>query len=187
MVRAVLAVKPPLLQLRDKSGAPRETLRVLREICALSRESSTRVIANDRPDLALMAGCQGVHLGQEDLPVVEARRFAPELLIGVSTHSLEQLETALRDAPDYVAFGPIYPTSTKADAERCVTLSDVRVAARECALRGIPLVAIGGIRLETLAPLRGLIDMAAVITGLLEGPPDDITRRAERLHQALIA
>src|ERR1043165_8667517 len=92
VARAVAAARPAALQLRAKDLAPREVLQLLRAIHPICRESGVPLFANDRPDLAMLAGCEGVHVGQGDLPVGIVRRIAPMLRIGVSTHSLSEVE-----------------------------------------------------------------------------------------------
>ena len=92
----VLLARPPLLQLRAKHGSTRDTLELLRALRPLCSKFGTRLIANDRPDLAVLAGCDGVHIGQDDLPLPLVRLLAPGLLVGVSTHTLEQLAASPR-------------------------------------------------------------------------------------------
>ena len=110
----VLCARVPILQLRAKKTAPADTLALLRRLREPCSKSGTLLFANDRPDLAVRAGCDGVHVGQHDLPVGDVRRFAPELLVGISTHDEEQLEAALALNVDYVAFGPVFATKSKA-------------------------------------------------------------------------
>src|SRR5262245_37247673 len=107
----VLAARPTLLQLRAKALGARETLELLRALAPRCGEAGTLLFANDRPDLAVLAGADGVHVGQSDLEVGEVRRFAPSLKVGVSTHSTSELEAALAQRPDYVAFGPVFATA----------------------------------------------------------------------------
>src|SRR5216683_5961492 len=89
---AIAAARPAALQVRAKDLAPREMLHLLRAIHPVCRESGVPLFANDRPDLAMLAGCEGVHVGQDDLPVHIVRRLAPMLRIGVSTHTLSEVE-----------------------------------------------------------------------------------------------
>lgn len=166
-VEAVLESRPAALQLRAKSLAARPTLDLLRAIQARCARARVPLFANDRPDLALLAGCAGVHLGQTDVAVNDARRVAPSLAIGVSTHSLEQVERALRDAPDYLAFGPVFATQSKADPDPIVGLSALAAAAQRCHAAGVPIVAIGGLNLERAREVAGLAAAGAVISALL--------------------
>jgi len=93
---AIARARPAALQVRAKDLAPREILQLLRAIHSVCRESGVPLFANDRPDLAMLAGCEGVHVGQGDLPVHMVRRIAPMLRVGVSTHTLSEVERALR-------------------------------------------------------------------------------------------
>ena len=141
-----------LLQYRSKHATSRQ----LFEICALlSREclrlgkKSPRVLrflVNDRPDIARLVGAGGVHVGQTDLGVEQARAIVgPQSWVGVSTHTLQQVAAADQTSADYVAFGPIFPTATKQAADPVVGL-DLLARARQRTRK--PLVAIGGITLE---------------------------------------
>lgn len=184
---AVLAIRPPLLQLRAKSLPPREVLALLRELAPRCRAVETLLIANDRADLALLAGADGVHVGQEDLPVAEVRRWAPRLRIGLSTHDLGQLRGALAERPAYVALGPVFPTVSKARPEPAVGLELLARGAAMAAEGGCPLVAIGGIDLDRAATVAAHAPLTAVIGDLLAdgSAADAVTRRALRLHRAL--
>jgi thiamine-phosphate pyrophosphorylase len=182
----VLAARPVVLQLRAKSAGARETLERLRALRPLCARAKVPLFANDRPDLAVLAGCDGVHVGQEDLPVSEVRRFARSLRIGVSTHDPGQLETALSDKPDYVAYGPVFPTSSKERPSPVVGLDGLRAAAERASLRAIPLVAIGGIDLPRAADVARITPLAAAISALLpEAGIRAVRGRAEELGRAL--
>jgi thiamine-phosphate pyrophosphorylase len=191
----VLAARPPLLQLRAKSAGGRETLSLLRALLPLCRASGTLLFANDRPDLALLAGADGVHVGQDDLPVAEVRRFAPGLRVGVSTHDVVQLERAVGERPDYVAFGPVFATPSKRNHEPVVGIDGLEHARLVARAAAVPLVAIGGIDLERARVAGAHADLVAIIGALL--PPgatagvatllDGVTERALALHRAVIA
>jgi thiamine-phosphate pyrophosphorylase len=179
----VLAASPALLQLRAKSATPRHTLELLTELRPLCERAGSLLFANDRPDLALIAGAHGVHVGQEDLPIAAVRKIAPRLKLGVSTHDLSQLELALSERPDYVAFGPIFATSSKQNPDPVVGL-ELLARARELAqTAGVPLVAIGGIGPESVGRVAQLTDLVAVISALLPEPPslERIEARAREL------
>jgi thiamine-phosphate pyrophosphorylase len=183
--RRVLEARPAALQLRAKQLRARETLALLGDLRPLASKAGTPLFANDRPDLALLAGCDGVHVGQDDLPVGMVRRFARGLRVGVSTHDLDQLEAALAEAPDYVAFGPLFATSSKADPDPVVGLDGLKRARKLCTDR--PLVAIGGIDLERAPEVARYADCGAVISALLppEGDLDKVADQAHALHLAL--
>jgi thiamine-phosphate pyrophosphorylase len=144
-----------LLQYRNKRASSRELFEASQSISAtLSRLAKPgsykpRFIVNDRADIAVLANAQGVHVGQQDLNVEEARAIVgPDNLVGVSTHSLEQLDAADKTSADYIAFGPIFPTSSKENPDPVVGLELLREARQHT---GKPLVAIGGITLERAA------------------------------------
>jgi thiamine-phosphate pyrophosphorylase len=166
---AVLSVSPAALQLRAKNASARETLALLRELAPMCHRTGVLLVANDRPDLALMAGCDLVHVGQDDMPVERVRRIAPGLGVGVSTHSLEQLDVALVLRPAYVAFGPVFQTTTKVNAEPVVGVPALKTAYARAQAAGVPLVAIGGITRERAPSLVHAADAIAVVADLL--PP----------------
>src|SRR5688500_2087170 len=144
VVGAVIAARPAALQLRGKDLAPREMLHLLRALHPICRTAGVPLFANDRADLAALAGCEGVHVGQEDLPVATIRRIAPALRIGISTHTAEQARRALADRPDYIALGPIFETLSKSQPDQVVGMDTLRAVAAACP---VPVVAIGGIDL----------------------------------------
>jgi thiamine-phosphate pyrophosphorylase len=155
-----------LLQYRDKTGMPQDILRS----AGLIREAfvgvDCRLILNDRADLAVLAGWDGVHVGQTDLVPEDARRVVGNgRWVGVSTHSDEQVRVADGGDADYVAVGPVFATGTKADAEPVIGLDGVR---RARALTGKPIVAIGGItRANARSVIEAGADSVAVISALL--------------------
>ena len=155
-----------LAQYRDKSGSPQEVLRGARALRAIMQNSDCRLILNDRADLAVLAKFDGVHVGQDDLSPEDARRVVgASRVVGVSTHTEEQVRKAELSVADYVAFGPIFATGTKLDAEQVVGLDGLRCAR---ALTTKPLVAIGGItRANARSVIEAGADSVAVISGLL--------------------
>jgi thiamine-phosphate pyrophosphorylase len=183
----VLAARPPLLQLRAKHSGARDTLELLRALRPLCTRAGARLIANDRPDLALLAECDGVHVGQEDLPLAIVRQIAPGLLVGVSTHEPGQLSAALTERPDYVAFGPVFSTVSKERPDPSVGLAGLAAAYDAARARGVPLVAIGGITLQVAPEIARHCDLAAVIAALLPEPSSlaGVTESARALHAAL--
>jgi thiamine-phosphate pyrophosphorylase len=189
LASAVLTARPPLLQLRAKARGGREVLELLRGLKPLCAQAGTLLFANDRPDLALIAGVDGVHVGQDDLAVQDVRRLPGTLRIGVSTHDIAQLEQALALRPDYVAFGPIFATSSKLGADPALGLEQLRRAADGARCSGIPLVAIGGLTLDVASELRELGVVAAVISDLLTdgASPQQIAARAQAWQDALSA
>jgi len=139
-----------VLQLRDKQLDDRDLLIRARRLRELTAGTATLFVMNDRPDLAVLAEADGVHLGQEELSAKDARQIVgPEMLIGVSTHSIEQARQAVFDGADYLGLGPTFPSGTKR-FEQFPGLDFLRQAAAEIAL---PAFAIGGITPENLAPV----------------------------------
>src|SRR5712692_7794847 len=135
-----------IIQYRAKSLTSRKLFLSCREIASLSRSKPFRLIINDRADIAAMVGAGGVHVGRQDLGVEDARQVCGAgCWVGVSTHTLEQVREAAGTSTDYIAVGPIFPTSTKEDHEPVVGVDFAR-RARE--LTSKPLVAIGGITAE---------------------------------------
>lgn len=186
--RAVIDARPAVLQLRAKGMLAREMLAVLRTLVTGCRHAHVPLACNDRADLAVLAGCDMVHVGQTDASPHLVHRIAPGLGIGISTHDLDQLRTAVAAHPTYVAFGPVFSTSTKENPDPVVGLEGL--AAAHALLRGeVPLVAIGGITLENAAAVSRHADMGAVIAGLLPDAGPDffarVTERASLLHERL--
>jgi thiamine-phosphate pyrophosphorylase len=181
---AVIAGGPAVVQLRAKGYGARETLALLRRLVPLCRQASVLCFANDRPDLAALSGCDGFHVGQEDLPLPEARRVAPDLLAGVSTHSPEQIDEALAWRPDYLAVGPVYPTASKENPDPVVGLALVRRATERSSC---PVVAIGGIDPARAPEVAAAGAVGAVIGALLPDGEDmaQVTARTRSLARAL--
>jgi len=193
---AILRVGPAALQVRAKDAPARETLAVMRELAPMCHRSGAILVANDRPDLAILAGCDCVHIGQTDMPIDRVRRIAPQLGVGLSTHTIAQLDAAVAARPLYVAYGPVFETATKKDPDPVVGVAGLRVAAAHAAAAHVPLVAIGGITRERARELVGLVDAVAVVAELLPpvivaggAPPQtaeilrEVTVRARALHE----
>lgn len=185
--QAVCAAQPRYVQLRAKQATARETLELLDAIVRVAERHGVLAFANDRADLALLARSDGVHVGQEDLPIAQVRSIAPALRIGVSTHNAPQLQAALRAAPDYVAFGPVYCTTSKANADGPVGISDLVAAARLARAAQIPLVAIGGVSRERLRDVAPHADLVAMISALVpdSGHLNDVTAHVARINAEL--
>lgn len=165
IVKKMLSGRARLIQLRDKEASSRELLDAACLCLKRTRAAKARLIINDRVDVALTADADGVHLGQTDLPVAEAREIlGQEKIIGISTHSLEQFRLALGTSADYIAIGPIFPTATKENHDPVVGVELLREAKR---LADRPIVAIGGITPER-APevIEAGADSVAVISAL---------------------
>jgi thiamine-phosphate pyrophosphorylase len=153
-----------LLQYRDKEAGPQVILRNAALIRAAFEGADCRFILNDRADLAVLAGWDGVHVGQGDLPPQDARRImGAERWVGISTHTAEQVTAVDIGGADYIAVGPVFATGTKLDAEPVVGLEGVR---RARALTARPLVAIGGITRENA---RSVVDAGAESVAVISG------------------
>ncbi len=157
-----------LLQYRNKSGNAREMLEQARELRRRLGDS-VKLIMNDRADLCIAAGFDGVHVGQEDLSPEGARKVIGEKLwLGVSTHNPDQVKRADKISADYIAVGPVFPTVSKANPDPVVGLEGVR---RARALTRKPLVAIGGInRANCRSVIEAGADSVAVISDLMREP-----------------
>jgi thiamine-phosphate pyrophosphorylase len=154
-----------LLQYRDKSGGPSQILRNARIIADIFTGIDSLLVLNDDPVLAMLSDWNAVHLGQEDMSIVDARKLLlPGGLIGRSTHNEQQVKAAAQSGVDYIAIGPVFSTNTKQNPDPVVGLEGVR---RARALTDLPLVAIGGITFENAASvIEAGADSVAVISAL---------------------
>lgn len=166
--KELIAAGVTLIQYRNKIGDAGQILEQAREL-KQAAGGAAKLIMNDRADLCLIAGYDGVHVGQNDLSPENVRKLiGPELWLGVSTHNPEQIVEAARTSANYVAIGPVFPTLSKTNPDPTIGVEGVR---RARTLTSKPLVAIGGI---TRATCREVIeagaDSVAVISDLLEAP-----------------
>ncbi len=170
VLRAALEGGADMLQLRDPSLPDDELVGVAREWGSISREHGALLWLNDRPDLALRAGADGVHVGQDDMPVAEARREAGgELLVGLSTHSPEQLEAGIDSGADQLSVGPVWETPTK-PGRPAAGLEYVRHAARRNP--PVPWFAIGGIDGENVSKVAEAGAERAVVVRAIRDAAD---------------
>lgn len=170
-----------LIQVRDKTPSSGARLRAARSCLELANSRRARVVINDRCDVALLAEAHGVHLGEEDLPAVDARSFLGEAaLVGTSTHAVTTAVAAMRDpVVSYVALGPIFETKTKASPFAPLGLDAVREVARR---KTKPLVVIGGITSDRVGDcLSAGADSIAMVAGLLDG---DVRSNVERSRES---
>ena len=168
LAQTMLDAGASIIQLRLKDVNSRDFLAAARSITAFCRARGATLILNDRVDIAMLANAHGVHLGQDDLPLDAARRLAgPDMIIGISTHTVEQARTAENGGADYIGFGPIYAGGLRNNpsGKGLDNLREIRAAVK------IPIVAIGGIT-ETTIPevLTAGADAAAIITDVLTAP-----------------
>jgi thiamine-phosphate pyrophosphorylase len=177
VLRELLSGGAKIIQLRAKKISARAFLELARHARELTRAHGCRLIINDRVDVALACGADGVHLGQEDLPLHAARQLLPAKIIGISTHDLEQAKQAQDGGADYIGFGPMYGTATKQtgySARGVAMLREIRKAVQ------IPIVAIGGITEANAAEVwQAGADSAAIISDILAG--EDITAKVQRI------
>src|ERR1700722_17439000 len=143
-VRAVALARPAAIQLRAKGLPAREMLSLLRAIGPMCRSAGVPLVANDRVDVAALAGCDCVHIGQDDVPYEIVHNIAPRIRIGVSPHDLDQLGRAVAHRPWYVAYGPVYATTSKTPADPVVGIAGLRAARVAARAAGGPLGAAGG-------------------------------------------
>lgn len=176
--RAMLAGGARLLQLRLKRAATGELLRVAERLRDLTSAAGATLVVNDRADVALAVSADGVHLGQEDLPVAHARRLVgPIRILGFSTHSETQLAAARAAPADYLSLGPIFVTTSRNPADPVIGCTRLRTAR---ALTTKPLVAIGGITAATAREvLAAGADAVSVIAAVVRAP--DVERATAEL------
>jgi thiamine-phosphate pyrophosphorylase len=177
------------LQIRLKDAGDDEIARVVRRLAPIAQERGVAVILNDRPDLARSLGCDGVHVGQDDLPYAEARKIVGrDAMVGVTCHDSRHLAMEAAEAgADYVAFGAFYPTATKAAPTR----ADPEVLSIWQETMETPCVAIGGIQIDNCRPLvTAGADFLAVCAGVWAhptGPADAVRGYLAEIEQGLKA
>lgn len=167
VLRTAAALGVRLFQYRDKQASMKTAYTQALALRQAATEVGACLIVNDRCDLALAVHADGVHLGQDDLPIADARRIlGPDRLIGLSTHGPEQVREAAQLKPDYIGFGPIFSTSTKADHDPVVGLEGLRAAR---AWTTLPIFAIGGITAERVGEILAAgANGVAVISAILK-------------------
>jgi thiamine-phosphate pyrophosphorylase len=169
LLRAYLDGGATFLQIRAKRLDSGPLLDLCDAAMSLARPYEAMIVVNDRADVARLAGAAGVHVGQDDLPPAHARSVVgPDAIVGMSTHTLEQVDSAVREPVSYIAVGPVFGTRTKATGYDAVGIDLVRAATSRAG--AIPVVAIGGITLDTaVAVLDAGATSVAVIGDLLAG------------------
>jgi thiamine-phosphate pyrophosphorylase len=165
-----------LMQYRNKQASAGELFESSKKLVSLLAPLKVSLVVNDRPDVAALAGADGVHVGQEDLSVEKTRHVVgPEKLVGVSTHNLEQFQRAAASSADYIAVGPIFATGTKSNPDPVVGTQFIR---KVRLLTDKPIVAIGGVTVER-APeiIESGADSVAVISDILSAPAPGMRAR----------
>lgn len=177
VVRAALRGGAPAVQLRMKDAPAREMAALARTLLAETRAADALLFVNDRVDVALAAGADGAHVGQDDLPAAAARRIVPPgFLLGVSAETVELARAAEADGADYVGVGPVYATGSKADAGDAIGLG--RITEVASAVR-IPVVGIGGITARNAAAVvRAGAAGVAVISAVVRADDPEAAVRA---------
>lgn len=181
-VTRLIAGGARLIQLRDKHSSPRDFYQAAADALQVARSHGAQIIINDRVDIAIALGADGVHLGQTDLQPEAARRLlGAKSLIGYSVHNLAQASAAAALPIDYLGIGPVFLTLTKERPDPVVGLEGVRRTRQT--IGRIPLVAIGGIALDQTASVLGAgADAVALISALFEVPLEITTRTAKVLR-----
>ena len=184
VVRAAVAGGVTCVQLREKEASAREFAVAARELLALLRPLGVPLIVNDRIDVALAAGADGVHVGQQDLSVADARRLGPPgWIVGVSAESVADAARAERDGADYVGASPVFATPTKADHAPPLGLAGLRALR---AATKLPLVAIGGLHVgNARETIRAGADGLAVVSAIVAA--DDPRAAAAELRREIAA
>ncbi len=156
-----------LVQYRNKNGSMKQSFDVASALREIANKCAMVFVVNDRCDLAMAVGADGVHLGQTDLSLPVARNLVgKEMLIGVSTHNAGQVQQATKDGADYLGFGPIFPTSTKSNHDPVVGLQGMKFIRN---LTSLPVFAIGGIEAESVSELcQAGANGVAVASGILD-------------------
>jgi thiamine-phosphate pyrophosphorylase len=165
VLSALLEAGVSILQLRVKSLPPVDFLELAKGLRAVTRAHHCQLIINDRIDIALACDADGVHLGQDDLPLSAGRKLMGQKIVGISTHDLDQARAAERDGADYIGFGPMFGTRTKAtgyEARGAEMLQQIRRAVT------LPIVAIGGITAANVQEVwEAGADSVAIISDVL--------------------
>jgi thiamine-phosphate pyrophosphorylase len=173
VIRKVISGGADCIQLREKDVSTRELLEMGSVLRRITRENGVPFIVNDRLDIALAVEADGVHLGQDDLPIEAARKImGPHKIIGISTHDVKEAVAAERAGADYIGLGPVKATQTKLDAEPAIGVEGIREVRRHVSL---PIVAIGGIKQGDVADIiRAGATGVAVISAVIGA--DDVFR-----------
>jgi thiamine-phosphate pyrophosphorylase len=136
-----------MLQLREKNLSDKQLIKIGKEIRSVTKGTATNFVVNDRPDIAVICDADYLHLGQDDISIEDARKVVGTMKIGLSTHSIEQAKEALKHKPDYIGFGPIYPTNAKAIPDKPVGTNQLKQVIE---FANVPVIAIGGIFPENM-------------------------------------
>lgn len=171
-----------LIQLREKKSSTRKFYNIAKQVKKITSKYNIPLIINDRLDIALAVNAEGLHIGQDDIPLPIARKIlGPNKIIGVSASNLDEATKAKKDGADYLGVGAVFPTTSKDDADS-VSINTLKLIKGKVK---IPVVAIGGINLEnTHKVMKTGIDGIAVISAILKS--DDIKNAAQNLHKKVL-
>lgn len=181
VVAAIAAGGAKIVQIREKNLSDKLLLELIKKCKPIIDRHNMLLIVDDRVDIAIAAGADGVHLGQDDFPLIEAKKLAPNLLFGISTHNEDEIKTALADGCSYLNIGPMFPTRTKSVACGALGLEKVE-ALKE--LVSCPFSVMGGIKehhLEFLCTMG--FRHIAMVTEITQAP--DIKVRVQQLRQIM--
>ncbi|MEX0980172.1 MAG: thiamine phosphate synthase [Gemmatimonadota bacterium] len=175
VVEGALAGGARAIQLRDKHATARELLQSAVRLRQLTRAAGALLFVNDRFDVALAAGADGVHLGPHDLPVAEVRAVVPPaFLIGYSTDEVDSALRAVEDGADYIGCGAVFPTTGKADVGEVIGVEGLR---RVVEAVPVPVVGIGGISVENVADVRATGAAGVAVIGAVVRDPEGAARK----------
>ncbi|GAB4297965.1 MAG: thiamine phosphate synthase [Myxococcota bacterium] len=165
VIDAFIEAGVTIVQIRHK-GDSKSFYQIVETALKAAEDSITKITINDRPDIALITQAAGVHLGQDDLPPSVARKIlGDDAVIGISTHTIEQLRTAAKEPVDYISFGPIFESFTKKGGNKPLGLEMLTLAKQLCLSK--PIVAIGGITLKNISQaISAGADSAAIISDI---------------------
>lgn len=181
VTKDVLRGGADIIQLRDKSSDDKKLLQYARAIKKVTKKYKRRFIINDRVDIARIIGADGVHLGQDDIPIEEARKILGKKIIGVSTHNLEQAKKAVRRGADYIGIGPVFKSPTK---KRLPPIGP-SILGRAGKTINIPFFAIGGISLDNITEVKKAgAGRVAVISQAIK--TKNVYRSVKRLKEAIV-
>jgi len=175
IIRAALAGGARLIQLREKDLPLPAFIRLAEQARRLTAEAGALLIINDRLDVAMGVDADGVHLGQADLPAAMARKLAPRLIVGVSTHSIAEAQAAQTAGASYINIGPLFPTKTKSWTQEFLGLEGLRQIAKHTTL---PFTVMGGIKKEHIPALRQAgARIIAVVTAVTAADDPELATR----------
>ena len=183
VLEAIIQGGAKIIQLREKDYSKRDLYHLAVHFREVTTRAGVLLIINDHLDIALAVGADGVHLGQDDLPVKAGRKIAPELIIGASTHSLEEALQAQEDGADYVNIGPIFPTKTKEGVESFLgpqAIADIRPKLK------VPFTVMGGINETNMdQALEKGARRVAMVTAITQAP--DMVGKVKALRERILS